>query len=122
MFKNLIFLLVIFFIVSCELNASSAKTNVEKERMSKPNETTVWRKGEIRYLNFEGGFYGIFAQNGDKLLPFNLPREYLQHGAIIEFQGKAIKDMMTTKQWGIAFDISASRLIKPGSKHTQPSH
>lgn len=122
MLKALILFLIALSIASCELNAYSAKNVMEVEPISDANQALKWRKGEVRYLDFEGGFYGVFAQNGDKLLAVNLPREYMQDGAVIEFQGKEIKDMMTTKQWGTVFEISASRLIKPGTGSHQPTH
>ncbi|WP_286264281.1 hypothetical protein [Thalassotalea atypica] len=83
---------------------------------------TMWRKGEVRFFNLEGGFYGLIADNGDKLLPMNLNKKYKQHGAIIQFQGHYIKDMMTIQQWGQVYKITKVQLIKAGRSTSQPTH
>jgi hypothetical protein len=120
--KIIPFLLCTFCLASCDNYGYSDKNNMKVVTMQKANQEVTWRTGEVRYFEFEGGFYGILAANGDKLLPLKLSTECMQDGAIIEFRGQEIKDMMTTKQWGVVFEISESRLIKPGSPSRKPTH
>lgn len=49
---------------------------------------TMWRKGEVRFFNLEGGFYGLIADNGDKLLPMNLNKNI--SSMALSFNFKAI--------------------------------
>ena len=51
----------------------------------KPDLTSMMT-GTIRYVNIEGGYYNIFADNGKEYHPVNLPHEYRQHGLRIAFQ------------------------------------
>lgn len=73
-------------------------------------------KGTIKFMSFEGGFYGIVTDNNLKFLPTNLTEKYRQNGAIVEFSGDEIKDIITFQQWGIPFEINEISLIKPGCK------
>lgn len=63
-------------------------------------------KGTIKFMSFEGGFYGIVTDNNLKFLPTNLTEKYRQNGAIVEFSGDEIKDIITFQQWGIPFEIN----------------
>ena len=93
---------------------------LERQQLINGVEKAMWRKGEVRFFDFEGGFYGLIAENGDKLLPMNLHKDFRQHGAIIEFQGHLIKDMMTIQQWGQVFEITQVKLIKAGRSTHHP--
>ncbi len=42
--------------------------------------------GTIVYLNFEGGFYGIIADNGEHYDPINLPSEFKKDGLRVRFK------------------------------------
>lgn len=61
--------------------------------------------GEIRYQNFEGGFYGFIAQNGDKYMPSGLKSEHRKTGLIVEIKAQAITDRATTVQFGTLIKI-----------------
>lgn len=96
--------------VENEQSANTKKSNtVNQEKM-------LWQQGKVIYLDFEGGFYGIVTEAGDKYLPMSMPKEFLQNGAIIKFKGKIIKDMMTIRQWGQPFEINDIKLIKAGQR------
>lgn len=72
-----------------------------------------WHTGEVKFLNLEGGFYGIVTSSGKKLLPMNLPKEFAQNGAVIRVKGKE-KNIMTIQQWGTPFEITDVELISAG--------
>lgn len=73
-------------------------------------------RGTVKYFDFEGGFFGVITDNGENFLVNGLPKEYYQDGAIIEFSGKALKDMATIQQWGTLFKAEQYKLIKSGQK------
>ena len=74
-----------------------------------------WQLGRVKFLNLEGGFYGIITDSGRKLLPMNMAKEFAQNGAIVRVKGK-VKDVMTIQQWGTPFMITDIELIKPDNK------
>ena len=75
-----------------------------------------WQQVTVKYLNFEGGFYGLVSSTGEKLLPMNLAKEYQLEGTKLKVKGQLIKDMMTIQQWGEPFKITDVELIKLGKK------
>ncbi|TQV75096.1 hypothetical protein FLL45_09140 [Aliikangiella marina] len=103
---------------TAETNASTSATYKKEEKENNIEEANVKNilpyKGTIQYVDLEGGFFGITTDKGTKLLPMGLPKEYLQHGAIIEFSGEKDEDVMTIQQWGTPFKIKDIKLVKPG--------
>ncbi|MDT0604919.1 hypothetical protein [Thalassotalea castellviae] len=73
-----------------------------------------WQQAKIKYLNFEGGFYGLITHSGDKLLPLNLDNAFKQDGAVVSIQGEKVENMMTIQQWGKPYKITNIKLIKAG--------
>jgi hypothetical protein len=74
----------------------------------------AWQQVTVNYYDFEGGFYGLISQTGDKLLPMNLAKQYKLQGTVLKVKGELIKDMMTIQQWGRPFRIIDVELIKLG--------
>ncbi|ESE40618.1 hypothetical protein [Shewanella decolorationis] len=68
-------------------------------------------QGTVRYLNLEGGFWGIIADNGQKILPKNLPQEYRKDGIRLSFSAQEITGMMTIQQWGKLSNLSDITVI-----------
>lgn len=56
--------------------------------------------GTVRYLDFEGGFYGLVADDGEKYDPVNLPKEYKKDGLRVKFQVTEKKGMVGVRMWG----------------------
>ncbi len=59
----------------------------------------------VRYIELEGGFYGIESDAGDSYLPINLAEEYKEDGLRIMFTMKSRNDIMSTKMWGKTIEI-----------------
>jgi hypothetical protein len=72
----------------------------------------------VKYMNLEGGFFGLVSKEGKHWLPMNLKKEFQQHGAIIKVTGSALNDLMTIQQWGTPFSITHIELIKAGQSGT----
>ena len=92
-------------------------TELRESDMDKSVKQT-WQQVTVKYLDFEGGFYGLVSSKGEKLLPMNLVKEYQLEGTQLKVKGQLIKDMMTIQQWGQPFKITDVKLIKLGKAKT----
>ncbi|MCW8831854.1 MAG: hypothetical protein OQK03_00860 [Colwellia sp.] len=105
-----------FFIamLSCLLlmNISCA----DQEQISVKEKTSTWLQVKVIYLNFEGGFYGLVTENGDKLLPMNLAKEYKAIDTLLNIKGHKVEGIATTQQWGTLFKITDVKLIQLGER------
>lgn len=69
--------------------------------------------GTITYQDLEGGFYGIIREDGESLLPQNLPEEFRRDGLAVRFSGREIQDVYTIQQWGTPFELTEIQRAKP---------
>ncbi|MCP3128406.1 hypothetical protein [Shewanella sp. KJ2020] len=86
-------------------NPASDKTNIIAKGEG------IMLQGTVRYMNLEGGFWGIVADNGQKILPKNLPAEYRKDGLRLSFSAQEITGMMTIQQWGTLSSLSEISVI-----------
>lgn len=56
--------------------------------------------GKIVFLDFEGGFFGIIADDGGHYDPKNLPDEFKIDGLLIEFIAKILPGIPSIHMWG----------------------
>ena len=124
--KNVLFITsFVFFISACnaeqnelKVDKSATKNITENKGITdmqhKFKQENVWRTGTVKYMEFEGGFFGIVDENGTKLLPMKLAKQYRKNGTVLKFKGYIIKDMATIQQWGTPFEITEVELIKEG--------
>ena len=68
------------------------------------DDTTIQGTGTIRFVDLEGGFYGIVAEDGTKYDPTPLPDSLQENGVRIRFRVKE-KDVMTTRMWGTPVEV-----------------
>jgi len=61
--------------------------------------------GTVRYLDFEGGFYGLVGDDGEKYDPVNLPKEYKKDGLRVKFQVTEKKGMVGFHMWGKIVEV-----------------
>lgn len=134
MIKPLTLLSCIALLTACgNSTAESEATNGSQEQeQNMPATSHVANKGnnqqvtekrytaEVKHFKMEGGFYGLVTKNGKHFLPMNLAKEFQQDGAVIEFSGAAITDVMTLQQWGTPFKLNEVKLIKAGKKTSNP--
>jgi len=73
------------------VNPKGQEPGVEAEQMI---------TGTVRYLDLEGGFYALVADNGQKYDPINLPEEYKKDGLRVKFHVKEEKAMVGIHMWG----------------------
>ena len=62
-------------------------------------------RGEIVYLSFEGGFYGIISDYGMHYDPINLPDEFRIDGLRISFRAKIRRDQVSFHMWGTIIEL-----------------
>jgi hypothetical protein len=108
---------------------SSAKIEiVTKPEVSKVSLKSSFTKADakqlsftatVKYMNLEGGFFGLISKEGKHWLPMNLKKEFQQNGAVIAVRGNAIEGMMTIQQWGTPFSITHIELIKAGESGSE---
>lgn len=68
-------------------------------------------KGNIVFLGFEGGFYGIEADNGEHYDPTNLPANYMIDGLRVKFTVKILSDVYSVHMWGYVVEIISIKKI-----------
>lgn len=78
------------------------------------NETmaaTITGTGTITYIDLEGGFYGIVAEDGGHYLPIDLDEAFRQDGLEVRFTLEPAKDVATIQQWGMAVRVVSMEKI-----------
>ena len=56
--------------------------------------------GTVRHIDLEGGFYGIVTDDGRRLEPVNLPREYRKDGVRLRARVVSLRDRVSIRMWG----------------------
>lgn len=57
-------------------------------------------EGVVRFIDLEGGFFGIITGSGDHLLPENLPEDYQVDGLQVTFTGMTRGPAANVRMWG----------------------
>ena len=74
--------------------------------MSNDQQANVFHgTGKIVYNDFEGGFYGIEADNGQKYYPLNLNNEFKVSGLKIRFELQIQLGIMSVVMWGVPVKV-----------------
>jgi hypothetical protein len=68
-------------------------------------ETLINETGEIQYIDLEGGFYGIIADNGNHYDPANLSAEFKVDGLRIRFTAQIAENQGGIHMWGTLIEI-----------------
>lgn len=63
-------------------------------------ESVIEAAGTVRYVDLEGGFYGIVADDSTRYDPSGLPEEFQEDGLRVRFRAEPQEDVMTTRMWG----------------------
>ena len=75
-----------------------------------PVANDITSTGTVEYIDLEGGFYGIIADDGTHYYPLNLPEEFAQDGARVTFTAQQ-EDVATTAMWGIPVTIHSMEML-----------
>ena len=72
----------------------------------------IYGTGVVRYLPFEGGFYGIVGDNGSHYDPMNLPLAFRIDGLKVRFSGIA-QNLLSTHMWGRIIKLTSIGTFYP---------
>ena len=61
--------------------------------------------GTVAYKNLEGGFYAIDADDGQKYMPINLPKEFAVDGLRVQVSARPKAEMVGIQMYGILIEI-----------------
>jgi hypothetical protein len=61
--------------------------------------------GRIKFINLEGGFYGILANNGNQYDPINLAPEFQVEGLRVMFSLRILENQTNVHMWGSMVEI-----------------
>lgn len=59
----------------------------------------------VRYMELEGGFYGLVSDQEHRYLPQNLPDSLRHDGLEVRFRGTLRPDVATIQQWGTPIEL-----------------
>ncbi|WP_395342617.1 ribose-phosphate pyrophosphokinase [Ningiella sp. W23] len=91
-------------------SVEQAQNDVSKNKVKEAS-TMSTMQGSILWQDFEGGFFGFVAENGDKYTLHKLAREHRKHGLVVKVTGSIMHDMMTTTQFGQVFKVASIEVI-----------
>ncbi len=103
---------LLFFLCISALALAGCKTTAEQSPVPETSEVQMEVQmadgihGTVKYINLEGGFYGIQGDDGESYYPINLDEEYKEDGLKIIFKMKSRTDVFTTAMWGKTVEIT----------------
>ena len=95
--------LSILMLILCFAGCKTSEQAPEEEAMAQMEDGIT---ATVKYIELEGGFYGIETDDGESYLPLNLSEEYEEDGLRIVFKMKSRPDVMTTRMWGKTIEIT----------------
>lgn len=61
--------------------------------------------GTVRWVELEGGFFGIVADDNTRYEPLNLPEAYQQDGLRVRLSARIRNDYASIFMWGTIIEI-----------------
>lgn len=62
--------------------------------------------GTVKFIELEGGFFGIVGDDGKNYDPLNLSKDFQQNGLRVRFEASLRPDIVTIRQWGTIIEIT----------------
>lgn len=90
-------LIVVFCLASSTLGIVSAQS--------------VNFQGTVKYINLEGGFWGIVSEEGKNYDPINLAEEFKHEGQRVQVEA-VVKDRVGIHMWGTIIEVTAIRKVE----------
>lgn len=70
-------------------------------------------KATVRYLDLEGGFWGLIDQDNNKFRVINMPEQLKKDGAIVNVTIKPVNEDASIQMWGQAVKITGFHTLSP---------
>jgi len=102
--------LFLFFILHSCTGTISDKSNETISRIISSRDI-IEGIGTIIYVDLEGGFYGIIADD-KHYLPVNLSKEFEKDGLRVKFKAKIQKNLVSIHMWGILIELTNINKIR----------
>jgi len=80
---------------------------------AKSVENPVSGTGEIVFVDLEGGFFGIVADDGQRFDPLNLDTEFRVSGLKVRFLGSVRKNVIGFHMWGTPLELIQIEKLSP---------
>ncbi|MBN1366357.1 MAG: hypothetical protein JW967_00310 [Dehalococcoidales bacterium] len=97
--KNLVYIVVILTVI----------VGIMVPVLSRPG--TIGIEGTVRYIDLEGGFWGIVGTDGNNYDPVNLETKYKTDGQVVKMAVEVLNDQTSTHQWGTIVKIIRIEVI-----------
>ena len=68
-------------------------------------EESLEQTGTIKYIELEGGFYGISGDDGKNYDPVNLPQQFKEDNIRVRFKFRYSENQVSFHQWGTLIEI-----------------
>lgn len=79
------------------------------------DDSLIQATGTVRYVDLEGGFYGLVDEAGTKYDPDSLPERLREDGLSVRFQ-VVEEDVMTTRMWGTPVKVLHIERVDDGNE------
>lgn len=100
--------LMLFLLILSGIGAACASSEVPPPNdVSDESDIVIEGTGTIRYVDLEGGFYGIVDEDGAQYDPINLDDAYKEDGLRVHFLAETRDDVMSVRMWGTVVEIIA---------------
>ena len=97
-------------------SGSLPDADVEEDADLPPPEDIVSGLGTVRYVELEGGFYGIVADDSTRYLPQDLGTDYREDGLRVRFRAAVQDSVMTMEMWGTPVELIDILRVEDGSQ------
>ncbi len=104
----------LFLAIALVVSASVAFVACGTNGGSQNSTDVIKGTGTVEFIELEGGFYGIVADDSQKYDPINLAKEFQTDGLRVRFEAKLRTDVATIRQWGKTIEITKIEKVSGG--------
>ncbi|QSZ66145.1 hypothetical protein RJ40_00825 [Methanofollis aquaemaris] len=102
--KNDRLAIIIFGIIIITVAVVGATVLLNESRENENDAAEIAGHGTMKYIDLEGGFYGIIADDGKQYLPLHF-RGYIADDTEVDFKANVSEKTVTIQQWGTPVEI-----------------
>jgi len=107
--KEVIVIVTILVLIGGSLVAYFAIFSWKSDTSATENAFTM--KGTVSFIDMEGGFYGIIADDGEHYDPINLPPQFKLNGLRVWFRAEICENQLSFHMWGTRIEIIEIKII-----------